>query len=381
MPEEAKQETTLEEESTVEEAEEESFNATMKKSSKKAKKAKAESEPEPKKDPAPTYEQEVRQTITYRNDYMAKKPSQARMVVAFDCLLWKAGIIGKPDLAREPLPIDIEKADFPLQPGKGATPSKGMQLVLKANELIRAYKTDLTNFVLAIVTIDRESLFNGTAFEEAMKRLNEEDSEIRLNPSEYQEAELPNLVSMEMTIEGMLSNEPAQSLHAYDLIPLVEKNQSLADAYAQKEWTIEELFLEGAEILTKDRSRKTLAFTSEEVDKVLVDLIINNSPAKEKPRQAVTMNPPAMPQEKKQVEKHDKKPAKPPVELSAEEREKAKKKALEALEAEELEKLKKKQARQEAQKKKRFEEAEKKRKESGQMSLFDFDMMEGEDDE
>lgn len=377
MPEEAKQETTQEEESTVEEAEEESFNATMKKNSKKAKKAKAESEPEPKKDPAPTYEQEVRQTITYRNDYMAKKPSQARMVVAFDCLLWKAGIIGKPDLAREPLPIDIEKAIFPLQPGKGATPSKGMQLVLRANELIRAYKTDLTNLMFAIVTINRESLFNGTAFEEAMKRLNEEDPEIRLNPSEYQEAELPNLVSMEMTIEGILSNEPAQSLHAYDLIPLVEKDQSLADAYAQKEWTIEELFLEGAEILVKDRNRKTLAFTSEEVDKVLVDLIINNSPAKKKPRQAVTMNPPAMPQEKKQVEK----PTKPPVELSDDDRKEAKKKALEALKAEELEKLKKKQARQEAQKKKRFEEAEKKRKESRQMSLLDFGMMEGEDNE
>ena len=337
----------------------------------------------PKKTTVQTYEQEVRQIVAFRNNYLSKKPSQARMVAAFDCLLWKAGILDSVDLAREPLPIEIEKVHFPAQPvAKEKEPAKGMQLVLKANELFTSYKTDLTNFILVVVGTDREALFKGNAFDEAMKRLSESEIEIKLNPAEYQEAQLPSLVAMAMAIEGMLADEPAQSLHAFDLIPLVEKDQTLADAYAQKEWTIEQLFLEGAEILMNGgNGGRTLAFTSEEVDRVLVDLILNHNPSKYKPSKRLTMNKPNAQAGQNPQQKPAEKPQTPPVELTEEERNEAKRKALEALQAEEQAKIKKRHERQEAQKKKRAEEAEKKRRESGQMSLFDFGLMGGDDDE
>ncbi len=301
--------------------------------------------------------------VGYRNNYLEKKPSQKACVSAFDWLMFKAGVLKKFDLGREPLPIEEDQIGTPKK-------NKASELLEMANGLFREYKTNLSQFVLTLVGIPNEELMAGTAFKTAKKIFKGNPDAVAMKD----EAALPSAVVMQMKLEGIVAEEPGIALHAFDLIPIAEKDGEFAGLYAQKEWTLERLFDACATRLQKEATgtRGPMAFSSEHVDSILVELVTKEVPGKASG--ILTMKTPSEPQAVK--------PAGGPA-LGKTELEKikakayadAKKEASERVKAErEAAKAKKEadKARKAEEARKAKEEAEKAKRPFQQMSLFDF---------
>lgn len=364
----AKKRTTEEPEETVDEEIREEPESEEKTQPKPMKKAKSDKKADEAKE---EFEKKVTRLITYRNDYLSKKPSQADSIIVFDFILYGAGIIDAVDLAKAPTPIEAKKD---ISGYKGSGKKYGELLDLFESQIM-AYQTDLACFICNISTMSREHLFKGRMFEEMVKYL-------KTAPMSHMER-LESVVIAQMIVEGACSEEAGVSLHAFDLIPIAKQSKEFCDNYSQKDWTLTKLFYECGAILAKraKQRRGPMAFDNEEVDDILVDLVMKESPKANAARTQMTCNPPENPSSVPPAEPQPapaKKPSSEP-ELTEEEIKEAKKKAMKRIEDEKYEKMKKAAKRREAlekkkaeAEKKKFEEAEKKRKESGQMSLFDF---------